>query len=117
MEERRKHIRLKAFLAGEIQPEKETGLPSRMQLVDFSRQGLKIFTPQVDFPKTGLVKLRVYPADSKVPISLCGAIRWVQPKQEGCEIGAEIAEMDSDDKNKILDYAYNLWKEEKTGIR
>ena len=110
MGEKRRFIRFKLLLEGEASLGDERRFSSRMQLIDFSRDGLRFFIPQADFLKTGLITLKIYLPNSNVPISIRGGIRWMQPAGERWEVGMKIEKIRPADKNDILDYAYKTWK-------
>jgi hypothetical protein len=113
MEEKRQFIRFKILLKGEFEFAVGAGtkIYSKVQLIDFSRAGVRIFIPKHDFTKTNSFQLKVSLPNRPFPILIQGAVRWIQPKDDGWEIGAKIGQIDPADKGEILDYAYKLWKE------
>lgn len=119
MEEKRQFIRFKILLKGEMEFAVGAGtkISPKVQLIDFSRAGVRIFIPGHDFTKTNSFQLKVSLPNRPFPISIQGAVRWIRPKDDGWEIGAKIGQIDPVDKSEILDYAYNLWKEKTTEIK
>lgn len=116
MGEKRKYIRFKLLLKGEIEIEAGSGLAtsSEAYITDFSREGLRIFIPRKDFSKPDTVKLKVYMPNAHHPILIHAKVQWIKPKDDGLEIGTKIDRIDPEDKNEILDYAYEIWKEKKS---
>lgn len=113
MEERRQFIRFKLLLKGEVEIEAGMTPSSKIQLIDFSRAGLKIFVPKGDFSRTNLLKLKVHLPNRHLPVFIQGIVKWIQTKDDGWQIGARIGQIDPADKNEILDYAYKIWREKK----
>lgn len=110
MEEKRKFIRLQVLLKGEFLLQEERKTSSQMQLRDFSRDGLRLLVPQADLLKMSLVTLKVYLPNKTLPVSVQGKIKWMRPVEDCWEIGMKLEDIDSVDKNEILDYAYKIWK-------
>ena len=109
MVEKRRFIRLKFLLRGEV----ETEAGSReIEILDFSRKGLKFYVPQGDFTEVDPLKLKAYLPTRSLPVSIQSRIRWIQPQRQGYEIGTEIEGMDLYAKEEILDFAYDKWKKD-----
>lgn len=118
MEEKREFIRFQLLLKGEIEVEAGTGFSSEAQMIDFSRGGLRLFVPREDFSKTSMLKLRVYLPNRHLPVVMQGGVKWIKCREGGWEIGAKLGHIHPSDKNEILEYAYNAWKEkEKTKLK
>ncbi len=113
MEDKRNFFRFKLLLKGEVELEAGANLPHEMRMTDFSRGGLRIFVPRKDFSSPNTVKLKVYIPHKSAPVSISGNVKWLRPKENGLEIGTKIQEINAADKSEILDYAYNIWKENK----
>lgn len=116
MEDRRKFFRFKLLLKGDVEFEVGADSMPQIHMTDFSRSGLRIFIPKKGLSNPNIVKLAVYMPHRNTPISITGRIRWMQPKEEGLEIGAQIKQIDPAEKSEILDYAYKIWKTKKERI-
>ena len=109
MEEKRRFIRFKLLLKAEIESQRGSYLP--IEIVDFSRKGLRIFSSQSIFSQTDPLKIRAFLPGSPLSVSIQARFRWSQARQEGYETGAELDWIELAAKNEILDIAYNKWKE------
>lgn len=113
MEERRRFFRFNLLLKGEVATESQNRLSSQVELLNFSREGFRIFVPQKEFLKTDLLGINVQLPDRDIPIHIQGLVKWLSPARGGYEIGEEIHRIEVSEKTEILDYAYNLWKKNK----
>ncbi len=111
VDERRRFIRFSIVLKAIIEIEVNGEAPSQAKILEFSRDGLRLFIPKGNLFDNQLVKLRVYMPNRALPILLKGAVKWMKPKDDGWELGAKIEHVNNEDKSEILDYAYKLWKE------
>ena len=109
-------MRFKLPVNAEVLLEGKEKSSLRMQLIDFSREGLRFLIPQIVFFKKGLLTLKIYLPNSDVPISIQGGIRWMQPASGLWEVGMRIEKIRPADKIDILDYAYKIWKKKEKKI-
>ncbi len=111
--EKRKFMRFDLRLEGEFLPAKDTSSSLDMQMIDFSRAGLRLAIPKDNFPESRLLSLKLRLPTRYHPIFIQGGVKWVRPAGNDYELGLKIEEINPVDKNEILNYAYNLWREKK----
>lgn len=110
-DDKRKYLRLDAFLEGTFQTEE--GKNGLIMLTNFSREGLKAcLNRKVDIGK--ILKIEVWIPGSIIPIFAQGMALWL--KKGNIEwtylydAGIRILEIDQEDRQRIMDYAYNHWR-------
>ncbi len=113
MQERRRFIRFKVPIRVEFSVKANLELSQEGKIVDFSREGAKIFLPPVSLSKEENIELKTYLPNRTTPISFQAQIRWIKIGEEKAELGLKIIHIDPQDKSEILDYAYKLWREKK----
>ncbi|MBP7215784.1 MAG: PilZ domain-containing protein [Candidatus Omnitrophica bacterium] len=111
--ERRRFLRFSITLKAIIELEVNGESPSQARILEFSREGLRLFIPKVNLFDKQSLKLRIYMPGATLPVLLKGSVKWMKQKEEGWELGAKIEDVNSEAKSEILEYAYKLWKEEK----
>ena len=112
--ERRKFIRFKVLSETEFKirdDKKDT--PLLAKVIDFSREGLRLFISESDFLKDNLLTLRVYLPNRPSPIIIQAEVRLMRLIDTCWQLGMKIREINPEEKEEILNYAYNIWKEEK----
>lgn len=115
MKERRRFIRFKIPLRIEFTIDVKMGFLYRGEMVDFSREGLRISVSSFTFHKKDSIKLKAYLPQRPTPIFFVSKIRWIKVNEERCEVGLSIEDISSVDKSEILAYAYKLWRENING--
>jgi hypothetical protein len=111
MSEKRKYMRFKLSLKGKLALEGGMQLSPQIQMVDFSRDGLRITFPQTSFLKSNMIKLEFYLPNRELPIVIEGKTRWMRSDGPNWDMGMRMEKIDAAEKNEILDYAYRVWKE------
>ncbi|MDD5449496.1 MAG: PilZ domain-containing protein [Candidatus Omnitrophica bacterium] len=112
MNEKRKYMRFNFSLKGRLVCDDRGGLATEIELIDISREGLKIRLPQSAFLRTDTPKLELYLPNRELPIVMEGSTRWTRPKGSKCYIGMKIEKIDPAEKSELLEYAYGRWKEQ-----
>ena len=114
-EERRKFIRFECLLPAEIVKlnEKKPVL-DKIRVDDFSQEGLKLVV-SFNLEPESEIELKLYLPELETVTPVKGKIIWSKPDEHGIQIGMKILEMDPDAKAEIFDYAYERWKEIKSG--
>ncbi len=111
MEERRKFLRFNVPLRVELSLEGTFTFFSRGEALDFSREGLKIVIPSAKILKDNPVELKVYLPNRPAPVSFKASVVWIKDKDDGSELGIKITDISSKEKSELLEYVYNVWKE------
>ena len=110
-EDKRKYLRLGAFLEGAFHIEE--GKKGLIMLTNFSREGLKAcLNRQV---KLGtILKLELWMPGSIIPIFAQGLTVWIKKGNHEWtyqyDAGIRIMEIDKEDRQRILDFAYGHWR-------
>ena len=114
MDERRKFPRFAIELDAKLIT--EDGKESLCKLTDISRKGtcIEIFSQEKIEIGTG-IKLEIAVAEKESPIDAAVIIMWVTELDDNTEFhylaGGLLSEIDSKDKNHLLDLAYAIFKE------
>lgn len=112
MNEKRKYVRFKVALTGKLIGEGGMQLSPQIQMVDFSREGLRITFSQTTLLKNNIAKLEFYLPDRISPILVEGKTKWQRPSGLNWNMGMSIERIDPVEKTEILDYAYRIWRED-----
>lgn len=77
---------------------------------DFSREGIG-FTGNRSMPSGANLELEINIPGEIAPIFATGEVVWVKESSKGGEfdIGVKLVKMDSFDRSRLLEYAYNEW--------
>lgn len=110
MAERRKFIRFKVLLKGEIEIKAKRGITLPVQVLDFSREGTKLLIPLTSLLGESLLALNIYLPNRQTPIFIQGRIKRIRPVEDYVEVGVKIDSLNPIDKSEILDFAYKKWK-------
>ncbi|RLJ02973.1 MAG: hypothetical protein DRP08_04080 [Candidatus Aenigmatarchaeota archaeon] len=114
MEERRRYIRFNVPLRAEIVLNADIECVARGEVVDFSRQGVRVkfYLPKGSLLREKILLLKIYLPNRSLPIEVEAETRWFHVSQESWELGLKIRKIDATDKAEILEYAYKLWRKE-----
>jgi len=111
MKEKRKFIRLTVSLdvlhglLGSIP------LKIKSHVKNLTREGVRICSEKV-LPKNSYVGLKIGIPGNDNPITLFVKVMWSKKTGKSCyETGMRFVKMKDSDKARLLDYAYNEWKE------
>ncbi|MBU1045206.1 MAG: PilZ domain-containing protein [Candidatus Omnitrophica bacterium] len=109
--EKRRYLRMGAFLDGTFQTEDaKNGL---VMLMNFNREGLKAALNR-NIPVGQLLKLEIWIPGSIIPIFAKGEVVWIRKSAQdwtyNYDAGLRINEIGQDDRQRILDYAYENWR-------
>ena len=112
MEERRRfkrfNISLKSVLT--FSDDDSSGLNAEVR--DFSREGVRVQIPQsLTCDAETPVKIQAYLPGEHLPIIFGAKTKWIRCNNNVCEIGCHLEAITAQDRNQILDYAYNRWRE------
>ena len=113
-DERRRFMRFSITLQAVIEVEVNGKDPSQAKILEFSREGLRLFIPKDNLFDKQSLKLKVYLPHRVLPVLLGGFVKWMKQKDDGWELGVKIEHVNTEEKSEILDYAYKLWKEKNT---
>lgn len=111
MEERRKFKRYKVSLNAALHFNYESEPKMIGQVVDFSREGLRVSIAGRRAPDVGIpVQIQTYLPGQRLPVKLEGRAKWVRRCIDACEVGCQLDRIAPEDKSEILDYAYSEWR-------
>jgi len=110
-EDKRKYMRLGAFLEGTFQVEE--GINGLVMLTDFSRGGLKAcLNRRVDVGKC--MRLEIWIPGSIIPVFAKGELVWIKKSSKEWtyqyDAGIKMLDIDSEDRQRMLDFAYEHWR-------
>ncbi len=113
-EDKRRFMRLGAFLEGTFQTEE--GKKGLIMLTNFSREGLKAcINRKVDLG--AIMKIEIWIPGSIIPVFAKGEAVWIKDGEQGWtynyDAGIRILDIDQEDKQRILDFAYAHWRNTK----
>jgi len=111
MQDKRKFIRLGVSLKGKLEIDegwKKTD--SAVQIVDCSREGIRIRVPQKVLLKASTFKLEFYLSAERQPIVVQGIVRWIKNVGQDYEIGMKFDKIAPEKKSELLEYAYQVWR-------
>jgi hypothetical protein len=110
--DKRKYLRMGAFLEGTFQT--EDGKNGLVMLTNFNREGLKASLNRNLAPGQK-IKLEIWIPGSIIPIFAQGQIVWsaksAQDWTYNYDAGLRINEIEVNDRQRILDYAYANWRQ------
>ncbi|MFH1458956.1 MAG: PilZ domain-containing protein [Candidatus Omnitrophota bacterium] len=109
--DKRRHYRLAAFLEGTFKTQDEkTGL---IMITNFTREGVKGSLNR----KIGInqiIKIEMWVPGSIIPIFAQGEVVWIKNADwewtYQFDAGIKIIEIDIEDRQRILDFAYEHWR-------
>jgi len=111
--ERRKFKRFDAYMNVKFKGEEGKEAVGMCLTSDLSRDGMKV-TTSCGLKKGALMDIVIDIPDDPQPIRTTSEIMWVRNENEAeHEVGIRFLMMDSIDKFRMLDYAYNNWLESK----
>lgn len=109
--DKRKYLRMGAFLEGTFQS--EDGKHGLVMLMNFNREGLKASLNR-NIPAGQTLKLEIWIPGSIIPIFAQGQIVWISKSVQDWtyeyDAGLRINQIEPDDRQRILDYAYEFWR-------
>lgn len=110
--ERRKYIRLSAIARVEYSVIGEGGILGSSRTRDMSRDGVRI-TCTERLKKGTLLDLRIETGEGIPPISARVKTVWCKRlrKKGEYDVGALFTDIQAEDKDRLLDYAYRFWVE------
>ena len=112
--DKRRYLRMGAFLEGTFQT--DDGKNGLVMLTNFNREGLKASINR-NIPVEQSLKLEIWIPGSIVPIFAKGKIVWINESAEDWtykyDCGIKMNEIEQDEKQRILDYAYEHWRQAK----
>ncbi len=114
IEDRRKYKRFPIELSARYVKENDRGWKG-CTVTNISRGGIGIIVYlQEKISEGALLKLAIMFPKKEEPIKATGVVRWIkeQKGEKNFIGGVEFTEIDAEDKWKLLDYAYDNWKEE-----
>ena len=109
MEERRKFMRFSTSVDVKYKSP-ERAIEGSSLSRDFSREGIG-FTGNRGIPSGTHLELEINIPGEIAPIFATGEVAWVKESSKGGEfdIGVKLVKMDSFDRSRLLEYAYNKW--------
>jgi Tfp pilus assembly protein PilZ len=113
--DKRKFKRFDAYMSVKFSGADNTSLKGAGLSRDLCREGLKINSDKAIAEGTQLSLEITIPDDPK-PIYSTGTVMWSRPSEgsnQGFDQGVSVKSMDSVDRFRVLDYAYNHWLETK----
>ena len=112
MDDRRKFMRLDVAMSAEMELVSLKNLLAPVKILDVSREGMRIFSERLDVASKKEIGVRVNLSSRDFPITAIAQVRWVHPREDGCEIGLEMNReaMSASDRDDLLQYAYRLWR-------
>ncbi|MCP4650662.1 MAG: PilZ domain-containing protein [PVC group bacterium] len=114
MVEKRKHTRLNATIDGEFQV-KDSGIAGMMMLSNVSWEGFKATLNQpVSQGKTIECEMR-FP-QSIMPFFIAGKVIWIKEKGTGYDAGIQLETIDSLERQRLLDHAFETSTLEKVAV-
>lgn len=115
MSEKRKFLRFGTFLDGAFTAA-AVNIKGLLMVTDASREGLKAAINRC-LPEDTDMEIEIYFPGSIVPIFVTGKIIWLRKSKGGWtyefECGIRLLKIDAMDRQRILDYAYENWKQSK----
>lgn len=111
MKERRRFIRFHLPITLEMSVDGDHEPVRTGQSLDFSRQGIRFMIAGQTLFQGCPLKFKTYIPKRRAPVLFEARMRWTRAKDDLSEIGAKIEKMSPEDKNAMLEYAYNLWRE------
>lgn len=115
MAEKRKFLRFDTFLDGTFS-NPASSVKGLLMVVDASREGIKTAINR-SLEKGTAVDIEIYFPGSIVPVFAAGEIMWTKKGRAGWtyafESGIRLSKIDALDRQRILDYAYENWKQTK----
>lgn len=112
MVERRKFKRFFASLGAEVQAIGGGESSVSGEIVDFSRDGLRLALPSpIACEPGGVMQIKTYLPNQHLPIVFEGRARWAQEAGQMYEIGCRLETIAPSDKSDILQYAYSRWRQ------
>lgn len=114
MNEKRKYLRFAVPLRVEMVVEARVDLPQKGITKNFSREGLGLILHDFHLTAGSEVSLRVHVPQKKKPANMKGKITWAKLNNRHWEVGVKTIQINSEDKNQILDYAYKIWRSEES---
>lgn len=113
--ERRRFIRFKVPLDMEVSGQGTGSFLLTGRSIDFSRQGVRLSLPFNFFSSRQSLQFKISLPESRHTFCFKGRACWSLKQQNCCQVGVKIEEMAPEDKNDLLEYAYNLWRKEEYG--
>jgi len=108
--EKRKHSRAKCLIPAElVDSEGRSVITGRVNVKDFSHEGLKL---NINFEKLkpgSAVDIKIYLPEKKIITLLSGEITWNKYANNKMEMGLKIKKMDKDVKEEILSWIFPQW--------
>jgi hypothetical protein len=108
--EKRKHGRAKCLIPAElVDSEGRSVITGRVNVKDFSHEGLKL---NINFEKLkpgSTVDIKIYLPETKITTLLSGEITWNKYANNKMEMGLKINKMDKDVKEEILSWIFPQW--------
>lgn len=115
MAEKRKFLRFGTFLDGAFTAATENN-KGLLMVTDASREGLKAAINR-RLPEGTEIEIELYFPGSIVPIFASGRVIWLRKAKNGWtyafECGIHLLKIDAMDRQRVLDYAYENWKQSK----
>jgi len=110
-DDKRRYLRLGAFLEGTFQT--EDGTHGLIMLINFSREGLKACLNR-KVPVGNVLKLEVWMPGSIIPVFAKGSAVWIKKGNLAWtyqyDAGIKIMNIEKEDRQRIIDYAYEHWR-------
>lgn len=111
MEDKRRFMRFGAFLEGTFQTEE--GKKGLIMLTNFSREGLKAcINRKVDLGV--IMNIEIWIPGSIIPVFAQGVAVWIKKGDlewtYNYDAGIRILEIEQEDRQRILDFAYEHWR-------
>ncbi|MBI4845888.1 MAG: PilZ domain-containing protein [Candidatus Omnitrophica bacterium] len=111
-EDKRRFLRLGAFLEGTFQIENSV-ISGLVMLTDFSRAGVKASINRKLEAGTA-VKFEIWMPGSIIPVFFDGEIVWIKPGSKewtySFDAGIKVNRIDQDDRQRLIDFAYEHWR-------
>ncbi|MCK4993873.1 MAG: PilZ domain-containing protein, partial [Candidatus Omnitrophica bacterium] len=110
-EDKRRFMRLGAFLEGTFQT--EVGKKGLIMLTNFSREGLKTcLNRKLDIGS--ILNIEIWIPGSIIPVFAQGLAVWIKKGDPDWtypyDAGIRVVEIDQEDRERILDFAYSHWR-------
>ena len=110
--DKRRFLRMGAFLEGTFQT--QDGKNGLVMLTNFNREGIKASLNR-KLPSGEIIKLEIWIPGSIIPVFASAQIVWTGKSSEDWtyeyDSGVRINEIDEGDRQRILDFAYENWKQ------